>query len=54
MTDQPRDGLDLLRATAPRRWVLRSLAGAAVGLAALVGLAGCGGGDEDDDDEDDD
>ena len=51
MTQQQPDGLDLVLSAAPRRRVLRSLAGAALGMAALVGLAGGGGGDEEEDEE---
>ena len=54
MTEQHPDGLDLVLSTAPRRRILRSLAGAVVGLVGLVGLAGCGGEDEEDEEEDDD
>jgi hypothetical protein len=37
-----------------RRWLLRALPGAAIGLVALLGLTSCGGeGDEDDEDDDD-
>jgi hypothetical protein len=36
-----------------RRWLLRALPGAAIGLVALLGLTACGGeGDEDDEDDD--
>jgi hypothetical protein len=38
-----------------RRWLLRALPGAAIGLVALLGLTSCGGeGDEDDEDDEDD
>jgi hypothetical protein len=40
-----------------RRWLLRALPGAAIGLVALLGLTSCGGeggeGDEGDEEEDD-
>lgn len=38
--------------TASRRGFVRWSAGIAVGAAALIGLAACGGDDEDEDDED--
>ena len=38
----------------PRRWVLRVVTGAAVGVVTLVGLVACGGeGDEEEEEEDD-
>ncbi len=39
-----------------RRWLLRALPGAALGLVALLGLTSCGGegGESDEDDEDGD
>ena len=38
-----------------RRWMLRALPGAAVGMLTLLALAGCGGnGDEEEDEEEDD
>jgi hypothetical protein len=38
-----------------RRWVLRVLPGAAVGMLTLLALTGCGGnGDEEDDEDDED
>jgi hypothetical protein len=42
-------------ASRSRRWVLRALPGAAVGMLTLLALTGCGGnGDEDDEDDEDD
>ena len=36
-----------------RRWVLRALPGAAVGMLTLLALTGCGGDGDEEDDEDD-
>jgi hypothetical protein len=57
MTDQQRDEPGSESEPTPRRPVLRSLAGAVVGVVTLGVLAACGGGDdgenEDGEDEDD-
>lgn len=52
MTYEPLDERNAEAVTTPRRGMLRILAGAALGVVVLLGLAGCGG--EEDDDEDDD
>jgi hypothetical protein len=36
-----------------RRWMLRALPGAAVGMLTLLALTGCGGNGDEEDDEDD-
>lgn len=52
MTHEQIDEPDIAPATAPRRDLLRVLAGATIGVVMLVGLAGCGGeGDEEDEEE---
>jgi hypothetical protein len=54
MNRQPSDEPDLAPGMVPRRWVLRAVMGAAVGIVTLVGLAACGGeGDEEEEEEDD-
>ena len=60
MPTEPLTAIDAESLTTPRRQVLRSLFGTAVGVAALIGLAACGGegggenGDEDEEEEEDD
>jgi hypothetical protein len=46
---QPHDQPEQQATPVPRRNVLRSLIGAATGLATLLGLAACGGDDNEDD-----
>jgi hypothetical protein len=36
-----------------RRWLLRALPGAAIGIMALLGLTGCGGENGEDEEDDD-
>ena len=40
-------------ASVSRRWLLRALPGAAIGVVALVGLTSCGGEDDEEDEDDD-
>jgi hypothetical protein len=56
MPTEPLTAIDPEPLTTPRRQVLRSLFGTVVGVAALIGLAACGGegGGEGDDEEEDD
>ena len=55
MTYEASDDSDLTSATVPRRWLLRALTAASVGVGTIVGLAGCGGeGGEDEEDEEED
>ena len=56
MTNEPFDDSDLAPATVPRRWLLRALTAATVGVGTIVGLTGCGGGggEGEEDEEDDD
>lgn len=53
MTDEPLAEQSVVAVAAPRRRVLRRLAGAALGVVVLLSLAGCGGEEgETEDDED--
>jgi hypothetical protein len=56
MNHQPSDEPSLAPGMVPRRWVLRVVTGAAVGVVTLVGLAACGGegGEGDEEEEEDD
>lgn len=55
MTHEAADDPDRTAATVPRRWLLRALTAATVGVGTIVGLTGCGGeGEEDEEDEDED
>jgi hypothetical protein len=51
VTDAALEPSSLAPRSLSRRWLLRALPGAAIGLVALLGLTSCGGeGDEGDDD----
>ena len=53
VTDAAPGPSDRAAGSGSRRWLLRALPGAAIGLVALLGLTSCGGeGDEDDEDDD--
>ena len=57
MNHESSDESEITPATIPRRWLLRALTAATVGVGTLVGLAGCGGNggeDEEEDEEEDD
>ncbi len=57
VTDAAPEPSSLAAGSASRRWLLRALPGAAIGLVALLGLTSCGGeggeGGEGDEGEDD-
>jgi hypothetical protein len=54
VTDAAPEPSSLAAESLSRRWLLRALPGAAIGLVALLGLTSCGGeGDEEDEDDDD-
>ena len=52
MNRQPSDEPDLMPGMVPRRWVLRDVTGAAVGVATLVALATAGGQADEEEEED--
>ena len=55
VTDPSMEQSSLAAGSASRRWLLRALPGAAIGVVALLGLTGCGGeGGEDDEGEEED
>jgi hypothetical protein len=43
----------LTEGSVSRRWLLRALPGAAIGIVALLGLTGCGGENGEDEEDDD-
>jgi hypothetical protein len=52
ITDATSGPSSLAAGSFSRRWLLRALPSAAIGLVALLGLTSCGGeGDEDEDDD---
>ena len=54
VTDAALEPSSLAPRSLSRRWLLRALPGAAIGLVALLGLTSCGGeGDEGDEGDDD-
>ena len=53
VTDAAQRTLCLTAGSVSRRWLLRALPGAAIGIVALHGLTGCGGENGEDEEDDD-